>query len=443
MIFSTIMPKAYAEDLCRESIAQHLYIIDESQQYFNELVVKKKRISSYEIMLFKDYVEKRYYSLKYMQRIFKDPMNNCPSATLSEAITFYDYSLIGSGIFKHTALRRVFKTIPKFEGFTYQQYKNEYKFNTSRGFINALLSKVKKEGISLPDEIQIKKYGFWRKPKLLPPADMAVNSVTSTVAGVARIWGYISDHLIWREGHLYKNNEVKELLSKKLLPLDLIFEKRTFTLSNLTIPGYWGHVAVWLGTKEDLINYGIWDKEFFAPFQRQIENGYNIAEVRKEGISFKTLDEYLNLDDVAITRVHNIGYNIDTVMNSLISQMDKKYDFKFDALSSDRLTCTEFITYSYGDYQWKQSKTFFQMNIRPDDIAKSTVGANATSSLVTFIEGTKKGYQVHGFAEWIKKLRIRKKQLTSEDLAKLSTEELEILERSSDFNNPNVPLEQL
>lgn len=406
-------------DECRDMLSIHLELISESQEYFKELGRKKKTLSSYEITVFKDYIQTRYTNLKNLQAFYKDSNNHCTSSTLVNAIAFYDMSLLGVTVLKNTALRRIFKTLPDQFGYSYKEVKADYKNYTSRKYVNKLKNDIKNEHIELPSDIKITKSRFWRKPRLQPVNDIAVNAISYLVAGASRAWGYISDHVIWRSGYLNNEAEVYEEAIKNLRPLDLVYEQRKFALSNLTIPGHWGHVAIWLGTKEQLQELNLWDEPFFAPFREHVEKGENIIEMRKPGIIFKSLKEFLNLDEFAITRVKNIEANALEIFYGLHEQLGREYDFRFDALSINRITCTELITFSYGDLNWKNSKTFFQVNIRPDDIAKSTLGKNPLGEFVLYVKGTKNGYEFKNDADWFKtldpfykNLKLPKKEVT-------------------------------
>ena len=39
--------------------------------------------------------------------------------------------------------------------------------------------------------------------------------------------------------------------------LDLLLEKTPFRLTDKTIPGFWGHVGLWIGDQQDLEELGI------------------------------------------------------------------------------------------------------------------------------------------------------------------------------------------
>ncbi len=62
-----------------------------------------------------------------------------------------------------------------------------------------------------------------------------------------------------RKGKLYGDEEAKRKLQSVLQPLDIILEKTPFRLTDKFIPGHFGHVAIWTGTKAELIDAGVWD----------------------------------------------------------------------------------------------------------------------------------------------------------------------------------------
>ncbi|MBY0415764.1 MAG: hypothetical protein K2Q18_16440, partial [Bdellovibrionales bacterium] len=256
-------------------------------------------------------------------------------------------------------------------------------------------------------------------PDLHKASDSAINGAGTVVAGGARIWGFISDHLKWRSGRLNENKEIKELVESKLRPLDLVYEKRTFVLSNYTIPGHWGHVGIWLGTKEELISLKIWDKDYFRPYQKYVLEGKKIVEIRKKGANFQGLDTFLNLDEFAITRFTDILVNAEEVYKEIFSQLEKEYDFKFDARTADKITCAELISFSYGDIKWPESKALFQVTLRPDDIGRLTLNKDSGEELILYLKGNKKAPpSILNFEDWKKVFETKKEKKDAKAKAK-------------------------
>jgi hypothetical protein len=401
-------------DSCKDGLASHLNEIDASEALLNSLKTHSKDISSYEITLMQKSMSQRYASLKRFQELSK----NCTPKVLGDAVSIYDFTLVGKSVFSDTVLRRVFMGLDGYKEYNLKDFEKDYKAYTSNSFIESTLAEIEQSHTELPTGIKLETSKLDYDPNLYKLSDTAINATTSVVAGFARIWGFVSDHTKWRQGHIKNNAEAVKSIKDKIKPLDLIYETRKFTLSNLTIPGAFGHVGVWLGTKEELIALGIWDQEYFAPYREHVEAGRSIMELRKKGIQFQSIETFINLDEIAVTRIKNITDRANEVYAALSEQDGKKYDFKFDARSAEKITCAELITYSFGDIKWPQTKTLFQLSIRPDDIALKTLDESDPAEFILYYKGIKKkdggGFEVKNFDDFKKALGWK----SPEDLAK-------------------------
>lgn len=407
-----------AEDLCQEKLREHMEIVTSSDDYFKSLRDHSNTISSYEITQLQKLLTKRYSNLLNFQSYYQGETARCKPLALSNAVSIYDFSTIRELLINDTNLRRVVKGLTKFDGFELEDFFNDYKKYNSNEFISGVLSAVSDEGVDLPQNVKsIHLYQKQYDPNMYRISDKAIQGTTAVVAGVARLWGFISDHMKWRQGRLNNNEEAKSLMRSKLKPFDLIYEKRTFVLSNYTIPGHWGHVGVWLGTKEELIELGVWDQEYFAFLRKQVEAGNQIMEIRKPGLGFQSLDTFINLDEIAVTRVLGVADRAANVFQDLMAQAGKAYDFKFDARTADKITCAELITFSYGDIKWNETKTLFQISLRPDDLALLSVTNPEQSEFVLYLKGNKRGgdFQNLDKDEWTKLFKL-KKELTQDEL---------------------------
>lgn len=219
-------------------------------------------------------------------------------------------------------------------------------------------------------------------------------------------FGSVAGNISWREGHLRDNPFAYKHIQDKIRPLDLLLEKRGFVFTDFTIPGNWGHVAVYLGTEEELKSLEMWDHPSITPFHQKIREGYTVYQVRRWGLEFVTVKEFMNLDEIAIIRHKNIlnrnKVELGRVYKNLFDQIGKKYDFGFDALSTNEITCTEIISLSFGDVNWPTAYTLGRVTISPDDMAKIALYSNSPVEFVTYIKATAldkvKYKSVKGFA---------------------------------------------
>ena len=133
--------------------------------------------------------------------------------------------------------------------------------------------------------------------------------------------------------------------------LDILFEKTPFRLTDRFIPGHWGHVALWVGSKDDipeLKRLGVWQElagiESYArqnygysgpPFQTLLEQGHGVLEALRHGVELNTFAHFLNIDDLAVVRADQLtdGQKKDYLLRAF-AQIGKEYDFNFDDIIS-------------------------------------------------------------------------------------------------------------
>lgn len=379
----------FAQEDCQELLNSQVKIVDQSEALIQSIVDQKsEQITQFEIADLHKMLTQRYTNLQKVMNSYRAE-GGCTPAIMADAIAIYDYTLLGSKALNDAKTRRIVNTIVKYPKYGLKDLKEQYSLYTSKEYIENFLQRLNDEKVSLPENLVINKY--IDDGRFVRTSDVLLRGARSVVSGAARVWGFISDKLKWRDGRLNNNEQVLITMKAKLKPLDLIFEKRNFVLSNYTIPGHWGHVAVWLGTKEELESTAVWEQEYFKPFREAIEAGKNIVEIRKQGMQFVSLEDFTNLDEIAVTRVNSTAANLESVMEELSDELDAEYDFEFNAQTPDKLTCAEMIAYSYGDIHWPEMKTPLQVSLRPDDLAALSVYKNSPSEFVLYFKGRKDG----------------------------------------------------
>lgn len=427
-----LLASVIPDSVCEDMVVSHMEALEQSESYISSLKIKGDAITAFDITQLQKNLTARFGSLKGLLELYKNKDLNCNPKVLAPAIAVYDLSRMGQSIFADTELRRIVLGFSKYSRYRLTDLLAYYKKYTHGETIAEIQQEIARLEVKLPDGMILDPNHRDYDPNLYKLSDAAIKGSTSLVAGAARVWGFISDQLKWRSGRLNQKTEAIALVREKLKPLDLMFETRKFTLSNFTIPGHWGHVAVWLGTKEELIAMGIWDKEFFRPFRPFVEAGLSIVEIRKEGLNFQSVETFMNLDEFAITRIEGIESRALTVYEELSEQIDKKYDFKFDAHSADRITCAELIAFSYGDINWPQTKTLFQYSLRPDDLAVLTLDKTSQAKFVMYLKGTKDKELLNMSEKEWRKLFDVEKHLTAEERAEREAEKQAIRERAEE-----------
>jgi uncharacterized protein YycO len=163
--------------------------------------------------------------------------------------------------------------------------------------------------------------------------------------------------------------------------MDILLEKSPFVLTDKFIPGHYGHVAIYLGTKKELEKIGMWDHPSITPYHDDIINGRVILEAVRPGVRLATVEEFMNIDELTVVRKKDALKStamLDEQIMRGMEQIGKSYDFNFDISTLDKIVCSELIYIVFGNVKWPTIKRLGRTTITPDDVAE-----------VLFFNGTK------------------------------------------------------
>ncbi len=216
----------------------------------------------------------------------------------------------------------------------------------------------------------------------------------SVLFGVSFAFGNIAGSVSTenRKGYMLSLSQAKrEEIKSKLKPFDILLEKTPFKLTDKAIPGYYGHVAVYLGTKAQLQAEGLWDLLKSKPeMQKRIEEGNTILEAlryddsvkldiknlkktikgKMQGVQLNSLDHFLNIDEMLVIRKRNeiTPEQKQTYMVNSIEQYGKEYDFNFDVQTKNKIVCSELAYVVFTDIDWPNQKQVGRFTISPDHV---------------------------------------------------------------------------
>eukprot|EP00903_Cladosiphon_okamuranus_P003717 g3715.t1 len=112
-----------------------------------------------------------------------------------------------------------------------------------------------------------------------------------------------------------------------LQPGDIIVTRHQDALTNLFLPGFWPHAALYVGPQED---------------------GCSIVEAKKDGVRLRKLEETLAVDAFLVLRATGASAaDVREVTGRALSHVGKLYDFVFDFRQANRLACTEVVYRSW------------------------------------------------------------------------------------------------
>lgn len=164
-----------------------------------------------------------------------------------------------------------------------------------------------------------------------------------------------------------------EELAARLEPGDILLERREWFISNVGLPGYWPHAALYVGTAEQrgrffddpevarwVRSLGVDSGRFEELLQRDRPRAHAVAqsvtddghparvlEAISEGVSFTSLEHSADADSVAVLRPRLSRHERAVALYRAFGYHGRPYDFDFDFLTDSALVCTELIFKAY------------------------------------------------------------------------------------------------
>lgn len=164
-----------------------------------------------------------------------------------------------------------------------------------------------------------------------------------------------------------------DTLRSRLEPGDVMLEQREWYVSNVGLPGFWSHAALYIGTAEErrayfnspevhrwVIEQGESSGEFEALLRRDSAAIYNLSlkpqesahlprilEAISEGVSFTTIEHSAAADAVAVLRPRIARTEKAQALRRAFRYSGRPYDFNFDFQTDSSLVCTELVYKAY------------------------------------------------------------------------------------------------
>ncbi len=187
------------------------------------------------------------------------------------------------------------------------------------------------------------------------------------------ISGWMGDTKVHRKGsHLISARQI-DTMGKRLQPGDIIFERHEWYLSNLGLPGFWTHVALYVGTAEERRAYfndpevqkwvtglavpdgsleSLLRQRYPATYSRSLilkedRRPARILEAISEGVSFTSLEYTGASDSIAVIRPRLSKAEKAKAVMRAFHYSGRPYDFNFDFQTDAALVCSELIFKAY------------------------------------------------------------------------------------------------
>jgi hypothetical protein len=124
----------------------------------------------------------------------------------------------------------------------------------------------------------------------------------------------------------------------------VIITRHDHAASNLFLPGFWPHAALYIGSPRQREALGV----VLSPEIRQRwQDDIRVLEADKEGVRFRRLEDTLAVDAVVVLRPQCALEDIARAIARACRHEGKGYNFDFDFFRGDRLVCTEVVYRAY------------------------------------------------------------------------------------------------
>jgi permuted papain-like amidase YaeF/Yiix C92 family enzyme len=239
----------------------------------------------------------------------------------------------------------------------------------------------------------------------------------------AGISEWMGDTKVARQGRALISQEQVAAVRPRLQPGDVLLERREWYMSNVGLPGFWSHAALYVGTPaERRAVFGgpevrRWVQaqgETSGDLERLLQSRYpkayalavapqehghvpRVLEAISEGVVFTTLEHSFDADSAVALRPRLQPVEKAQALVRAFRYMGRPYDFNFDFQTDSALVCTELVYKSYEPapgfqgVRWKLEEIMGRTAIPANAIARQfDENPGGPLQMVLFLDGQEK-----------------------------------------------------
>jgi len=204
--------------------------------------------------------------------------------------------------------------------------------------------------------------------------------------------------------------EILEKQLPKIEPGDILIQRRNWHMTNIGIPGFWPHVALYVGTPQEMETYfselgfeplktikALYPDAYHA-WEQSSEDGFpvRVIEAIRPGVVFQSLETSARCDYLGVIRTNlSKGEKFKSLMDAF-SHFGKAYDLNFDFTTDNALVCSELVYKAYkssGKLPLKPEVVSGRRLLPPNRLAEQAVaemGDDKAFSFVLFLDAVEK-----------------------------------------------------
>lgn len=181
--------------------------------------------------------------------------------------------------------------------------------------------------------------------------------------------------------------DVMDTLKPLLRAGDVFITRHDDAVSNLFLPGFWPHAALYIGDEDERGALGV---ELDKSDGRCLD-GFHFLEAKKDGVLLRPMVETLQVDAFLVLRPRlDAEFRAEALMRAL-SHEGKLYDFMFDFRKADRLACTEVVYRGFHGIGPEAKPVSFELKrhtgrpcISAEDLIEQALGSGNFERLADF-----------------------------------------------------------
>jgi hypothetical protein len=216
--------------------------------------------------------------------------------------------------------------------------------------------------------------------------DLGQRAVFPVQAGVSE---WMGDTKVLRQDRALISDEQIAAMIPEMQPGDVMLQRREWYVSNVGLPGFWSHAALYVGTPDARRAYfddadvrawvkrqGIADGDFETLLRQRYPQAYTTAltpqehshvprvlEAISEGVSFTTMEHSASADSLVVLRPRLSKQDRAFALLRAFGYAGRPYDFDFDFQTDASLVCTELIYKAY-----EPGAPFKGISMQPEEI---------------------------------------------------------------------------
>ncbi len=207
------------------------------------------------------------------------------------------------------------------------------------------------------------------------------------------ILSFSSHFKVWRQETTLITLDQLDAIRPQLEPGDIVLEKREWQVSNVGIPGFWTHSALYIGTEEERRHYFSSKDNDLIP--KQLDTGhepFSVIEALEPGVILNTFVDSLKGDSLLVIRPLISKHKKAKAIADAFWYLGRPYDYDFNFNTDSAIVCSELICKVYEPLLFEEGKTFPRSEVAglrltsPNDIAQYfSETVDDPNSLFTFI----------------------------------------------------------